>query len=253
MRDNRFKGILKSIHKKDNELTERYLGRTPLFAGFWARKGLSVNIKRSALYVKGVVLDAGCGNKPYRKYFKQGIADYIGVDYSPASGYMGNNADTYADINKMPFKCNSFDTVLCFEVLEHIEEPHMLLSEFKRVIKKDGKLLLSSPFAFPVHSDGVDYFRFTAKGLKSLIERNGFNVLRITPVCGSAMALAVLFNTYVYYGCFFWNRFLYPISIIIRPFLWLLMLLINISAWILDIVFRVNFLPFGNLVIAEPR
>lgn len=58
-----------------------------------------------------------------------------------------------ASAEKLPFKDESFDLILCFETIEHIENPQKALKEIKRVIKKDGKVILtmdSGSFLFRV-------------------------------------------------------------------------------------------------------
>jgi len=55
---------------------------------------------------------------------------------------------TKGNINKIPFKDNSFQTVICSEVLEHLDDATLLrgLQEIHRVLKKDGKVLFTVPF-----------------------------------------------------------------------------------------------------------
>ena len=56
---------------------------------------------------------------------------------------------------------NSFDTVILFNVLEHIKNYKNLLSEINRILKKDGKLELFVPFMHRYHEDPKDIFRPT--------------------------------------------------------------------------------------------
>lgn len=48
-----------------------------------------------------------------------------------------------ADAHKLPFKTNSFDLVICYEVIEHLVNPLKSLLEIKRVIKKDGHAIIA--------------------------------------------------------------------------------------------------------------
>ncbi|MCM8801403.1 MAG: class I SAM-dependent methyltransferase [Candidatus Omnitrophica bacterium] len=50
-----------------------------------------------------------------------------------------------ADANKIPFKDNCFDSVICSEVLEHVEYPDALISEFNRILRPKGELILTVP------------------------------------------------------------------------------------------------------------
>ena len=54
-----------------------------------------------------------------------------------------------ADICRLPFKTNSFDTVICSEVMEHIPDESAALEELKRVLKPGGTLAISVPRYWP--------------------------------------------------------------------------------------------------------
>ncbi len=62
-------------------------------------------------------------------------------------------ADYVIDMTKMPFEDKKFDYIIANHVLEHIEDEESAISELKRCIKKNGKIILS----FPVTMD-VDTF-----------------------------------------------------------------------------------------------
>lgn len=49
------------------------------------------------------------------------------------------------DAHFLGFKDSAFEKILCFEVLEHLESPIKALKEFKRVLKEDGRVLISVP------------------------------------------------------------------------------------------------------------
>ena len=51
---------------------------------------------------------------------------------------------------------NKFDVIVCFEVIEHVEEHEKLLSEVKRLLKKDGLFIVSSPNK-KTYSDEISY------------------------------------------------------------------------------------------------
>ena len=54
-----------------------------------------------------------------------------------------------ADAKKLPFKDNTFDFIVCSEVLEHIIDYQSALSEINRILKPQGKLAISVPKFFP--------------------------------------------------------------------------------------------------------
>lgn len=48
-----------------------------------------------------------------------------------------------AEAEKLPFKNNSFDVLLCYEVIEHVRDPQKAMNEMKRVMKEEGNLILA--------------------------------------------------------------------------------------------------------------
>lgn len=82
-----------------------------------------------------------------------------------------------ASLTDLPFENNSFDIVCAFDVIEHIENDNAAIQEIKRVLKSDGKYVITVPsynFLWSKH-DVINqhYRRYTVKGLKSTLERLG--------------------------------------------------------------------------------
>jgi 2-polyprenyl-3-methyl-5-hydroxy-6-metoxy-1,4-benzoquinol methylase len=74
----------------------------------------------------------------------------------------------------------SFEGIICSEVLEHIEDDDKAVKEIHRVLKKDGKLFISVP-ANPKLWDKSDRWashhrRYTKECMMSLLENNGFKI-----------------------------------------------------------------------------
>jgi SAM-dependent methyltransferase len=98
------------------------------------------------------VLDAGCGTG-YGTGILQaaGAASVIGVDVSVEAVEMtarrlGNPAAVVrSDLRELPFDDDSFDLVVCWETIEHLEEGQRAVGEFRRVLRPGGLLLISSP------------------------------------------------------------------------------------------------------------
>lgn len=76
--------------------------------------------------------------------------------------------DIVADAHQLPLPDASFDVIVCSEVMEHLYNPFLAVSEMKRVLKPGGLLLVTTRFMFPVHDAPEDYFRFTPYGLASI-------------------------------------------------------------------------------------
>lgn len=73
-----------------------------------------------------------------------------------------DGCDIKADITEfIPRTENTYDCVLCMEVLEHCVDPVGALYEIRRVLKPGGLLLASAPFGFRLHGPVPDFWRFS--------------------------------------------------------------------------------------------
>lgn len=142
-------------------------------------------------YMRGRLLDVGCGKRPYALIYESLVESSVGTEvaFSP-HGTAAANIISYAET--LPFASYSFDMVLCTEVLEHCQQPFQAMQEFARVLKPCGHLLLSVPFIYPVHEVPHDYWRFTAHGLEAMCQTAGLTLLYIHPKSGIGAALMSL-------------------------------------------------------------
>jgi len=126
------------------------------------------------------ILDYGCGVRPYEYVFEPYKSEYVGVD-------VGNNPHADHSIgpdDKLLFRDGDFDIVLSSQVLEQVENVDLYLGECHRVLKNGGLLILSTHGTWQFHSAPVDVQRWTSYGLKSLLEKYGFNIRDFIPSLG---------------------------------------------------------------------
>jgi len=142
---------------------------------YFARKGLYVNIKEIGSQITGKTLDIGCGSKPYKKLYDS--SEYIGLEFDTPTNRKIKNADFFYDGKIFPFNQDDFDSVVANEVFEHVFNPDYFLDEIYRVLKKDGKIIMTMPFVWDEHEQPYDYARYSSYGIKSILERHGFEVL----------------------------------------------------------------------------
>lgn len=135
------------------------------------------------------VLDVGAGACRYREVFAH--CQYFAHDFC---GYAGTSAglmterweygriDFVSDITAMPVADESFDALLCTEVLEHVPEPIAALREMARVLVPGGRLLLSAPLGSGLHQQPHHYYGgFTPHFYRRFLTQFGFEIGAITP------------------------------------------------------------------------
>lgn len=244
--------ISRDVQQQDVLWTDEYLARTPLHAGYWGRTRIDKAIKDHAHLAHGVLLDVGCGAKPYKKLFEPFVERYLGLEYTPESGYRGNEADFCGDAGYLPLADASIDTILCTEVMEHLPHPEKTIEEFARVLRPGGTIITTAPFFYPIH-DSYDFFRYTHDGIAVLMRRNGLTVEKVEPLSGTAVTLALMFNLYWYEIGFIWTKWLYPIGLILRPLLWLLCLIVNVAGGVFEKLIPSKHMSFNHLTIARKR
>jgi SAM-dependent methyltransferase len=121
----------------------------------------------------GWFLDAGCGTQPFRALVEAQVTEYLTYDRETR----GSELDFIGDVEDMKaVPDRDIDTLLCSEVLEHVAHPDKAVSEFARIVKPGGTLLLTVPFLARLHEEPHDYFRYSRHGLRRLLEEAGFDV-----------------------------------------------------------------------------
>jgi SAM-dependent methyltransferase len=139
------------------------------------------------------ILDAGAGELRNRQHCRH--LDYVSQDFCQYEGLSGgisdglhsdswdtSRVDLVSDICAIPEPDGAFDAILCSEVLEHVPEPTEALEEFARLLKPNGKLILTAPFASLVHFAPYHYCSgFSRYWYEYHLPRRGFRVDQLVP------------------------------------------------------------------------
>jgi SAM-dependent methyltransferase len=138
------------------------------------------DLARELRTVRGTLLDVGCGAQPYRTLVPTDVK-YVGIDRVGARDRFGYDLpDTmYFSSDRWPVDDTTVDTVLCTETLEHVLDPLGFLAEAWRVLRPDGQLILTVPFAARWHYIPFDYWRFTPSGLMHLLGKSDFTEIEV--------------------------------------------------------------------------
>jgi len=158
------------------------------------------NKERRDHWVKGIahsmrtgsrVLDLGAGGCPYRTLFAH--CDYRTQDFvalSPGQLTQGGygKIDFVCDATDIPAASDSFDAVLCTEVLEHVPEPDRVIREIARLLRPGGWVYLSAPLGSGLHQEPFHYYGgFTPHWYKRVFLAAGFTGIVVEANGGSFM------------------------------------------------------------------
>lgn len=154
-----------------------FVVRRELFKSYLNKFKLDSNAK---------ILDIGSASGGNLRLLKNlGFKNYLGFDINPLSKKfiekknLGNVV--IGDICKNNFPDNNFDAILATDVIEHIADDNLALKEMRRIIKDDGKIIITAP-CFGVlwnkHDDmNMHYRRYKIKDLRAIIQKNNFEIV----------------------------------------------------------------------------
>ncbi|MBU2639905.1 MAG: class I SAM-dependent methyltransferase [Nanoarchaeota archaeon] len=140
---------------------------------------------------KGKLLDVGCSTGIFLDVAKERF-DVYGVElskwaYEKAKKITKNVWNN--ELKKCKFKNDFFDVVVMWDLIEHLTDPNKELKEINRILKKDGKLIISTPNinGFFSRLTGKNWwamirmhlFYFSPKTIKEILTKNGFEVTKI--------------------------------------------------------------------------
>ncbi len=137
----------------------------------------------------GQVADVGAGDAPYRSLFERKGLDYICLDLAESKCDMVIQPGL-----PLPVPDESVEIVTSFQVLEHVWDLDWYLAESRRILAKNGKLILSTHGVWLYHPHPGDYRRWTRSGLVSEIESRGFRVCEVVGIVGP-LAWTTLFRS----------------------------------------------------------
>jgi len=143
------------------------------------------------------VVDIGCGEQPMRTLIEEKGGQYIGIDIAQNSQ---NNVDILCSAVSIQLPNSSVDCILCTEVVEHVPEIDKVFSEFARILKPNGYIILTCPFLYFLHEEPYDFQRPTPYLIDFLANKNSLKVLELEKTGNGieciATILDILFEEY---------------------------------------------------------
>ncbi|MBU0619371.1 class I SAM-dependent methyltransferase [Patescibacteria group bacterium] len=180
----------KKITERINYWGKKFVGNPknePILQSNYERAGfLSKYTKKG----KRKLIDVGCGNGNFLRCAKQANYDISGMDISsPIVEYLqALNVPLYNSLKSI--KDKYFDIVTCFDVIEHTTNPRPFLTSIKRILKKDGLFMITTPNGAGVSATILKnrwwvlgpsdhYVLFNPRSLPMLLEKVGFTIINI--------------------------------------------------------------------------
>ncbi len=217
--------------------------RTPIWSvSYLSARALLRALAPACAQLSGDLLDLGSGNSPYKSLLT-GIERYVPYDLDRSN----KGLQVIGAATLLPFANASFDSVLCTQVLEHVVHPATVVAEIARVLRPQGRLVLSAPLAWRLHEQPHDYFRYTRFGLASLLNDVHLHTHSCEPTGGAWTLAGQIINNHLWHNPPT-NRVAWVIS---RTACTLASTVINTSALALDTLFydpddTLNFVIVAN-------
>lgn len=157
-----------------------------------SRTGAAYNYAVDSLIIEkhSSILDFGSGRghglkvikaklKPARLTSIDKESSYIHIAQLPL--HSDDNIEFIVSDRLLALKSNSFDAIFCMHVLEHLPNPEVILSDFKRVLKNNGRLIVATPDrGHLVGNSQHDEYIYNDSELEMLLKKACFRNLKIS-------------------------------------------------------------------------
>lgn len=207
----KFRQIIKAFLRRDLVMLNKHLSRKGLY------EFLESQFEGIAEGETVLSIGAGGGVNRCLKASQQDTDFTVvetDIDASRGPDVVADICDQQLEIPQAPFT-----TIVCSEVLEHCYDPFQAVQNMHRLLTPGGRLILTTPFLFPLHEEPVDFFRYTEHGLRRLLQKFSEVDVRPTNTYGDAwLVFLVRYNGFGAVGR--WATTL--LAYLLLPFAWLL-------------------------------
>lgn len=233
----------------------KLLVASPLYPHWLEHKKLRQGNEVILKELKGKILEVGAGDGSKKKDITAtypSITSYVATDFSSwddefesfsaipqkfgkaGAIFMGRThrekLDGVCSATKLPYKDNSFDGHVSFEVLEHIDDPEAYFREAARVVKPKGTVLLTVPFLYREHK--MDFHRYTPDYFEYIAKKNGLKVKNFYHNTGFGTTQATMANQWFVRRTLESHKLLRPLFLLMCPFAFVIN---NIVGYLIDL------------------
>ena len=162
--------------------------------------------------IEGEIIEFGASDETHKNFCYNNLKN-CKITYSNINS--SNKEFLNIDLQKENSVNTKYDFVVIFNVLEHLLKPNLAFKNLSKFLKKNGKIIGSTPFIFRVHGAPKDYSRFTKDHLIELLESNNFENIQIFELgTGPFLACISLLRSYLKYLPIFYQLLVF-LSLII--------------------------------------
>ena len=143
---------------------------------FIIKRRIGKYLRETFTSINDKILDIGSGSNPYYHRFMEGRITCFDTKNADKTHVIG-------DADFLPFKKDSFDKIIAVNSLYYFKNPFKFIENAAKILKKNGKLAIITPFFYPIHDAPIDKYRFTEFGLRELMSNN-FKIENIYAIGG---------------------------------------------------------------------
>lgn len=186
-----------------------------LIKELWRGKSLArifLNYSLTNIELKGAVLDLGSKSSAasYNRFLQK--EEGVKVTYTDLEA-SGRDVIRLDLEKRYEIRDMSYDTITCFNTLEHIYNYQNVVSESYRILKPGGVFIGGTPFLVGYHPDPHDYFRYTDEAIERIFISAGFTLERMVSLGVGPLTAAISIDLFV------WPRILRPFVATVAVFL----------------------------------
>ena len=147
--------------------------------------------------IEGDVIEFGASSEIYKNFCNTNSENY-NITYSNIDS--SNKEFLNIDLQKDNSIDIRYNFAVIFNVLEHVLIPNLAIKNISKILKKNGKIIGSTPFIFRIHGAPKDYSRFTKDHLIELLKSSNFKDIEIIELgTGPFLACISLLRSYLKY------------------------------------------------------